>query len=107
MADAKTYFGTELPAKLSAHPDKAKEIGGTFLFKITGQDGGEWTVNCKDDVGVSEGVVGSPDCTIEVASDDWETISADPAAAMQLFFAGKLKVSGDMTLATKLQQILN
>ena len=33
-------------------------------------------------------------------------MSENPGAAMQLYFQGKLKVSGNAMLATKLQQIL-
>ena len=37
---------------------------------------------------------------------DWATISANPGAAMQLYFTGKLKVTGNAMLATKLQKLL-
>ena len=106
MPDPKTDFGTRLPEKISGDPEKAKAIGAVFLFKITGDDGGTWTINCKDDVGVFEGEKGTADCTLELGADDWKTISDNPGAAMQLFFTGKLKVTGNAMLATKLQQIL-
>ena len=63
-------------------------------------------MNCKDEVGVHEGEVGEPDCTLELTSEDWQTISDNPSSAMQLYFQGKLKVSGDAMKATKLQQLL-
>jgi putative sterol carrier protein len=106
MADAQTDFGTRLPQKISNDPDKAKAIGAVFLFKINGDEGGVWTVDCKNDVGVTEGDKGGADCTLEMSADDWKTISDNPGAAMQLFFTGKLKVTGNAMLATKLQQIL-
>lgn len=106
MGDAKTDFGTRLPAKITSDTEKAKAIGAVFLFKITGDDGGTWTINCKDDIGVYEGEKGTPDCTLELSAEDWKTISDNPGAAMQLFFTGKLKVTGNAMLATKLQQIL-
>ena len=92
--------------KIKANVEGSKAIGAIFLFKITGDGGGTWTVNLKDDVGVKEGDAGGADCTLELTSDDWKTMSETPGAAMQLYFQGKLKVSGNAMLATKLQTIL-
>ena len=106
MADAQSDFGTRLPAKISGDVEKAKAVGAVFLFKITGDGGGVWTINCKDNVGVRPGDEGAADCTLEMTSEDWKSISENPGAAMQLYFTGKLKVSGNAMLATKLQQII-
>ncbi len=106
MADAQTSFTQDIPNKISADPEKAKAIGAIFLFKVTGDNGGTWTLNLKDEVGVTDGDAGNAECTIEIANEDWETISTNSGAAMQLYFQGKLKVSGNAMLATKLQQIL-
>ena len=108
MPDAKTDFTTNIPAKIAANPDKAKEIGATFLFKISGDEGGSWLLDLKDNVGVTPGDVEglTPDCTLELTGEDWRTMSETPGAAMQLYFQGKLKVSGNAMLATKLTQIL-
>ncbi len=106
MADAKTDFTKNIPDRIAAHPDKAKDIAAVFLFKISGDNGGTWTVNLKDEVGVKEGDSGNADCTLELTDADWNAISENPSAAMQLYFQGKLKVSGNAMLATKLQQIL-
>ena len=32
MADAKTDFTTNIPGRITADPDKAKNIGAIFLF---------------------------------------------------------------------------
>jgi putative sterol carrier protein len=106
MPDAKSDFGTHIPARLAANADTTKAIDAIFCFKITGDDGGVWTVDCKNEVGVREGDEGAADCTLEIEANDWETISGNPTAAMQLYFQGKLKVTGNAMLATKLQQIL-
>ena len=106
MADAQTDFGTRLPTKIGSDPAKAKGIGAKFLFKITGDGGGTWTIDCKENIGVRAGDEGNADCTLELAAEDWTTISENPGSAMQLYFTGKLKVSGNVPLATKLQQIL-
>jgi len=106
MPDAKTSFETEIPAKIAADPEKSKAIGAIFLFKISGEAGGVWTVDLKENPGVSEGDQGNAECTLELTDEDWVQISENPGAAMQLYFAGKLKVAGNAMLATKLQQIL-
>ena len=42
---AQELFNIQVPEALAKHPDKAKEIGAVYLFKITGDDGGTWTVD--------------------------------------------------------------
>jgi putative sterol carrier protein len=106
MPDPKTSFEKEIPEQISKDPNKAKNVGAIYLFKVTGDGGGTWTVNLKDDPGVKEGDQGNAECTIELSSDDWKTISESPGQAMQLYFQGRLKVAGNAMLATKLQQIL-
>ena len=50
---------------------------------------------------------GAPQCTIEASDADFRgMIDGGMQAAMSLFFSGKLKVSGDPTLATKLSKLL-
>jgi len=43
--DAQELFGTKIPAAIAKFPDKAKEINAIYYFNITGDGGGEWTVN--------------------------------------------------------------
>jgi putative sterol carrier protein len=106
MPDAQTSFTKDIPARIAKDPEQSKKVGAIYLFKITGDGGGAWTINLKDNPGVTEGDAGNAECTIEMSADDWKTISEKPSAAMQLYFQGKLKVSGNAMLATKLQQIL-
>lgn len=107
MSDVKTIFEQQIHQQIQANAEKVKSgVAAIYLFKITGDGGGSWTVNLKDDVGVKAGEHGTPDCTLEMAAADWLTVRSNPSAAMQLFFQGKIKVAGNMALATKLQQIL-
>lgn len=106
MADAQTSFETAIPGRINADLAKAKSIGAIFVFKITGDGGGTWTVDLKNDVGVRAGEADGADCTLELSHEDWQTISENPSAAMGLFFQGRIKVSGNPMLATKLQEIL-
>ena len=51
--------------------------------------------------------MGEPQCTVEVADQDFCTmIDGGMQAAMQILFAGKLKITGDPALITKLTKVL-
>ena len=103
--DAKELFDELVPAALKAHPDKAKAVNAIYCFKISGEGGGEWTVDLSaDPPNVAQGDNGKAQCTIEVAHDDFKAMLGNPQMGMQLYFQGKLKVTGDPMLATKLQQ---
>lgn len=106
--DAQELFNEQVPKALAAHPDKAKEVNAIYCFKITGDGGGDWTVDLTSDPPTSVPKdTGTAQCTIEVSHDDFKTMLSDPQAGMQLYFQGKLKVSGDPMLATKLQQFFD
>ncbi len=103
---AKTYFTEKVPAMLEKHPDKAKQAGAVFAFNITGDGGGQWTMDLKSDTPTISDGLGEADCTIEMANEDFEAMMENFQLAMQFFFTGKLKVEGDPMLATKLQNVL-
>ena len=44
---------------------------------------------------------------VEITHEDFKTMLSNPVLGMQLFFQGKLKITGDPMLATKLQKILS
>ena len=106
--DAHELFDVQVPEALSQHPDKAREVDAIFFFDITGDDGGQWTVDLKSDPPTcAKGDAGNSQCAIKVSHDDFKEILKDPNKGMNLFFEGKLQVSGDVTQATKLQQFLS
>jgi hypothetical protein len=103
--DAQELFDKQVPEALKAHPDKAAEVNAIYLFKISGEGGGEWTVNLTGSApSCVRGDAGGAQCTIEIAHEDFKTMLTDPNAGMQLYFQGKLRVAGDPMLATRLQQ---
>jgi len=104
----KSYFDQKVPAALAEHPDKAKEVAAVYLFKVSGADGGTWTVDLVSTPPTCQpGEHGTPQCTIECADSDLRAmVEGGMQAAMSLFFSGKLKVSGDPTLATRLTKLL-
>jgi putative sterol carrier protein len=107
MPDAKTSFTENIPNSIRNDPEKARAVDAVFVFRITGDEGGTWTVNLKDAPGVLEGDQGNADCTIEITNDVWRQLTEKPASAMQLYLDGKLKVSGNALLAMKLQAVIS
>lgn len=107
MPDASVSFTEVIPANILRDPEKARAVGGVFVFRITGENGGVWTVNLKDDLGVREGESQDPDCVIEVTNDEWRKMTENPNIAMQVYFGGKLKVSGNAMLALRLQPVIS
>jgi putative sterol carrier protein len=104
----KEFFDTKVPAALQKSPDKAKEVAAVYLFKISGPDGGTWTadLNATPPTCVA-GEAGTPQCTIEATDADFRSmIDGGMPVAMQLFFSGKIKVTGDANLAPRLSKIL-
>ena len=107
-SSVKAFFDQKVPAALAANPDKAKDVAAVYLFKIAGADGGTWTVDLVSNPPTcTPGASGNPQCTIECSDEDLRTmIGGGMQAAMNLFFSGKLKVSGDPSLATRLTKLL-
>ncbi len=104
--DARDLFDNLVPRGLKEHPDKARALNAIYCFKITGEGGGEWTVDCTANPPTcTKGDGGKAQCAVEVSVADFKTMLADPNAAMALYFQGKLRVSGDPVLAMKLQQL--
>ena len=105
--DIQKLFNEEVPAQISKNPDAAKQVGAKFQMNVTGDGGGEWFIDLT--ASGPSAVAGNPggaDCTITIATEDFQKLHENPQAnGMQLFFAGKLKVTGNQMLAMKLQKI--
>ena len=104
----KAFFDEKVPSVLKTSPEKARDVAAVYLFKISGPDGGTWTVDLVSTPPTCvPGEHGTPQCTVEASDADFRgMVDGGMQAAMTLFFSGKLKVSGDPTLATKLSKLL-
>lgn len=106
--DAQELFDVMIPEGLRRFPDKAREVNAIYGFKISGEGGGDWTVDLTSNPPVcTRGDTGKAQCAVSVSHDDFVTMLSDPQAGMQLYFQGKLQVSGDPMLAMKLQQFFD
>ena len=97
MPDPRTSFTQNIPQSIERDIERARTVDAVFLFRVTGDSGGEWTVNMKDAPGVTEGDSGDADCTIEISTEDWQALTDRP---------GKIKVTGNALLATKLHAVI-
>ncbi len=104
MADIKKLFNEELPAALAKNADDAKTIGAKFQMNITGE--GSWFIDVSATGPKCVPGEQAADCVITIASEDFLKLLENPQAnGMPLFFAGKLKVTGNPMLATKLNKL--
>jgi|SRR5579883_1229839 len=104
--DIKKVFNEDLPKGIEANQAEAKTIGAKFQLNITGE--GEWFIDVSEATGASckPGTGEGPDVTITIASEDFQKLVENPQQnGMQLFFAGKLKVTGNQMLAMKLSKL--
>jgi putative sterol carrier protein len=106
MVDVKQLFNEQLPKGLANNVEDAKTIGAKYQMNITGE--GEWFIDVSATGPSCKPGTGTADCTITISAEDFQKLIENPQAnGMPLFFAGKLKVSGNPTLAMKLQKLFS
>ena len=88
------------------NPAAAAGMNKTFQWNITGDEAGVWAYKIDNGQGeVIPGGVEKPDVTFTISDKDWLAITEGKLDGMNAFMTGKLKVSGDMMLAMKLQNL--
>jgi putative sterol carrier protein len=110
MADltAKSILETEIPNVLKAKPELAKDINAIVHFNVTGDQGGQWTVDLtKASDWVSTGLQGEPKMTVTVSDQDFVKLRQKQLNPQMAAMQGKLKFKPmDMGLAMKLGKLL-
>jgi len=99
-----------LPEQAAANPDQAakiKDINAVMQFVLTGDGGGEYFMQLEGgNIQTQKGKADSPKLTITMSVPDWREINSGRLNPQMAFMSGKLKISGDMSLAMKLGTIM-
>lgn len=83
-------------------------INGVMFFDLSGEGGGQWTLTLKDEgVTVESGKTATPNVTFSMAAQDFIAIANGTLNPISAFMQGKVRVSGDMGLAMRLQSLLS
>jgi putative sterol carrier protein len=90
----------------SLDENAAKGLSATIQFNLSGDGGGAWYVTVKDGKAtVTKGSVSSPNMTMAMTAEDYVDMNTGKLNPQVAFMSGKLKISGDMGLAMKLQTL--
>lgn len=77
-----------------------------FQFHITGPEAGDWYVVVQNDTcDVKSGVHDAPSVTLTMADADWLAICNGTLNGMTAFMTGKLKATGDIMAAQRIQSL--
>jgi putative sterol carrier protein len=99
-----------MPEQAAANRDqmaKIKEVNAVIQVVLTGEGGGEYYMELAGgEIKTAKGKAASPKMTITQAVGDWREINAGRLNPQMAFMSGKIKISGDMSLAMKLGSIM-
>lgn len=102
-ADVQKIF-SEMPGRLN--PQAAQGLDCVIQYDLTGDGGAQYHSKIKDGAAtVNQGPAGSPNMTITMAAQDFVDMTSGKLDGMSAFMSGKLRISGDMGLAMKLQSL--
>ncbi len=103
MPNPEEYFD-DLLARF--RPEAAHGVSATYQLCLTGNGGGVWhLVVLNQTCQVFAGAAPRPTTTITLAAHDWESLVSGAMDAFSAILQGRLKIDGDLNLATKLPSL--
>ncbi len=104
MSDTDTKIRTMMEnMPNSFKPEKAVGVNATIQYNLTGDGGSTWASKIGDGVcTIEEGEAESPTMTITMDANDYVEMMSGRLDGMQAFMMGKIKVTGDIMLASRL-----
>jgi putative sterol carrier protein len=104
VSSVKEYFDT-LPQRFVA--TAAKGVKAIYQFELSGDGGGTYHVTIDDGaMTVTEGAAEKPSTTLKMTGADYVDMVNGKLSGTMAFMKGKLKVSGNVMLAQKMQAFL-
>jgi putative sterol carrier protein len=86
--------------------DAAKGLNATYQFDLSGDGGGNYNVEIKDqNCTVKEGKAANPNITISMTAQDYLDMLSGKLNGQVAFMSGKLRIAGDMGLALRMQSL--
>jgi putative sterol carrier protein len=83
-------------------PERAKGVDAVFQFSATGEGAGDWAVAIRDGTcTVTPGIADKPTVTFRVDGKDLLGMLTGKLNGMSLFMQGRLRVQGDLGLASR------
>jgi putative sterol carrier protein len=91
---------------LEARVDESRTAGMTNTYRFDVEGAGSWTVDVDDGkVTVTEDGEVEPDCTISASEETFQKLVSGEQNPTTAYMTGKLKITGDMGAAMKLQKL--
>ncbi|MBN1121452.1 MAG: SCP2 sterol-binding domain-containing protein [Anaerolineae bacterium] len=88
-------------------PEAWGDSDAKIAFDVSGEGGGQWLIKIIGGMlSIDEGTIQGADMTVNVSAADLMAIVRGDLNAVGAFMTGKVKVSGDVALAMKLQALL-
>ena len=88
------------------NPQAAQGLDCVIQYDLTGDGAAQYHSKIKDGAAtVTPGPHPSPNMTITMAAQDFVDMTSGKLDGMSAFMSGKLRISGDMGLAMKLQSL--
>jgi putative sterol carrier protein len=82
--------------------DKAVGVNAVIQCRFTGAEAGDWAITIRDSkCSVEPGTKEKPQLTLTMDSQDYKDMVTGKLNAMTAFMQGKIKLSGDISLAMK------
>jgi putative sterol carrier protein len=86
--------------------EAAQGLNAAYQFDLSGEGGGKWQVLINNDkCEVKDGAHPSPNITISMTAQDYLDMVAGKLNPQMAFMSGKLRISGDMGLALRFQNL--